>query len=388
MSTTIDTDDIEEAQDFSFPPLYSLQVGGKFLLWVVSSRFYRGSRIIQTVYGEEGGKLQTSEREVEPRGNRSMLEQTLLMMRRSYLRKMERAPYYTPHRGSSLHPKMMKAYDFDPERTRLEFPVAYQPKVDGIRTCAFIENSEVMIRTYHGKHKSNLHHLYSQLRTLLAFLPPQTEMIDGELLHVDGRPLNELVSIFNTKEDHPEIKKLYLAVFDIFIPEWNYGQRLETLRRAFAEFRRQIPSRKRHLRSLPTYIANDIDELHAEYSFMLAHRYRNTHIEGIMIKKLDKPYVSGRRANILKWKDVMDSEFEIVGHSIAAGNQHGAVIFHLVTDDGKTFKAVPSMPLSVRREMALHAEEYYGKQATVEYYNLTVNGIPSHATLKCIRDYE
>lgn len=379
-----------EDQNFCFPTLYSPKTGGKYLIWTIFSLINRdGQREIVTVYGDEHGEKQCARKLVVPKAKRNFIEQALLRMRNRYLMQLRCAPYYSPIRGEVDHPSMMKAYTFEPGKTKLAFPVAYQPKVDGIRICCFRQGNEITILTYQGKKKTNLSHLIPQLEILLAYLPSTCKMVDGELLHVDGLALNDIVSIFNTsKVVHKDITKLYLCVFDIYVPGVAYVERLQFLQQALCLYRKTIPRDQRVLHSLPTKTAQDMDELRRAFVWSITHTYRNTHVEGLMIKKLDAIYVSNRSNNILKWKSVKDGEYLIVGHTLATGVHSGAVVFRMITKDGKEFNAVPSMSLKERRLLAEKAQEYYGKYATVEYYNLTVNGLPHHGTMKCIRNYE
>jgi hypothetical protein len=96
-----------------------------------------------------------------------------------------------------------------------------------------------------------------------------------------------------------------------------------------------------------------------------------------------------RSKDLQKYKDFMDSEFEIVGGKLATGLEEGCIVFRVKTEDGKEFEVKPKGTREMRREWARDMDNIVGKMLTVRYPLLSEDGIPcSGAVGIAIRDYE
>lgn len=111
--------------------------------------------------------------------------------------------------------------------------------------------------------------------------------------------------------------------------------------------------------------------------------------EGSIVRTFNGTYKAGHRsADLLKLKDFLDAEFEIVGFTDGRGKDEGAVIFTCVTESGKTFDVRPEGSLDDRRRMFRDGESYIGKPLTVRYQTLTDGGLPLFPVAVAVRDYE
>lgn len=397
---TIDPEDCPKR--FKFPALYAAQFGGGRLFWQIS---FDGECNMIMKHGHEGGVITTSSREIVPKAGRNMIQQALLQMSKKHADKQCKKPYYSPNifEPSRVSHKMMKGNRYEEGKTRLNYPVFVQPKLDGVRIC-FVRGGEggCTAYTYQGKVKDNLDHVKIHAMKLFSLLPGNCDMIDGELLHREGAPLCDIISIFNTsKTVHDDIGKLYYAIFDLRMIDTTYNIRLKTLQAALHHYRRMYPIKlERMIRSVPTRRIYDPDTLKKYHDKILDRSYHGSEIEGIMIKKSANGgtkgttawkaslYTETRTSNIMKWKYFMDDEFEIIGATAGKGGHDGAIIFRLVTKSGGEFKATPKMTLEERRRLYKIRNRLVGKMATVVYRTLNKYGTPVHANVKIIRDYE
>jgi len=97
----------------------------------------------------------------------------------------------------------------------------------------------------------------------------------------------------------------------------------------------------------------------------------------------------GRRSNVMiKVKPTITSEFLMVGHSyerrFIKGVAHDLILYTCITPDGVTFTVTPEGDVESR---CIQPPEYKDEDEwyTVEYRELTVNGVPFHGVGKGFR---
>jgi len=123
-----------------------------------------------------------------------------------------------------------------------------------------------------------------------------------------------------------------------------------------------------------------LDELYGEY---VEQGY-----EGQMIR-LDGPYENKRSSKLLKRKEFVDEEYEILGYDEGTGNREGTVKhFKFKNKDGREFNSNVKGTFEYMAELLERGEELIGKQATIKYFNLTPDGVPRFPYVIAIRDYE
>lgn len=109
--------------------------------------------------------------------------------------------------------------------------------------------------------------------------------------------------------------------------------------------------------------------------------------EGTMLRNYDSMYQLNKRTKDLqKYKDFMETEFEIVGFTEGEGHEKGQVIWICKTKDNEEFNVVPVGTRVHRRKLFKEAEKHIGKQLTVIHFGYTDKGIPRIAKGKDIRE--
>jgi DNA ligase-1 len=121
--------------------------------------------------------------------------------------------------------------------------------------------------------------------------------------------------------------------------------------------------------------------------------------EGAIVRANDCLYRLGlyRSGDLLKFKEFIDHEFEIIGGKEAEGTQEGCVTFKVrgaaIDRDRKQgpvveFDVNPRGSLEQRRVWMAELSSLTGKKITVRYFNLTDDGVPTFPVGIVIRDYE
>jgi DNA ligase-1 len=124
-----------------------------------------------------------------------------------------------------------------------------------------------------------------------------------------------------------------------------------------------------------------LDQLHEQYVL--------DGYEGLMARDPKAPYENKRSYTLLKYKEFIDAEFEILDVVEGDGNRSGMMgRVVLANVDGSTFDANSRGDVDFYTDMLLNKEQYIGKLATVRYQNLTPDGVPRFGVIHSTRDYE
>ena len=135
---------------------------------------------------------------------------------------------------------------------------------------------------------------------------------------------------------------------------------------------------------VPTFEAEDKEHLDDYYG-----KYLDDGFEGQMVRVTDSPYQNKRSKNLLKRKEFIDEEFEVIDIEEGSGNRTGTVK-HLVckNKDGKTFNSNVKGNFEYLEEILKNKKDYIGKLATIKFFQYTPDGVPRFPYAIGFRDYE
>jgi len=281
----------------------------------------------------------------------------------------------------------MLAHDYNKRGKSIQFPCYVQRKYDGTR-CVGIPLKGLFSRN--RKAYPHLQHIQKELNTLSPHL-----ILDGEL-YSDTLTFQEIVGLVKRETlkpgDEEKQKQIQFHVYDI-INNLPYEMRMKTLQTLFTSApvgtRGSAPSgaiqenKFKHLVLVQTDVCQTEDhmkELHAKY---VAEGY-----EGIMLRNKTGPYKCARSADLQKFKEFFDNEYEVVDFKEGEGQEAGCVLWVCQTEEGKVFHCRPRGTREDRIQLFQEGKKYVGKHLTVRYQELTNDGIPRFPVGIAFRDYE
>lgn len=270
---------------------------------------------------------------------------------------------------ASLAPTLAKEYD----EKHVILPAYVQPKLDGIRLLAGRIKGDLVLLTRSGKDaRSSVH---DKIKSVLKNTIKENQWFDGEMYDHNARNFSEIVHRF--RKDPENLQYHVFDMYDMKHPELTFKQRFKMLKAV-------VKSKDRAVRIVPTYVAKTIQDIHKKHAAFVKDGY-----EGSIIRNQEAAYQPGKRTwDLVKFKNFITDEFEIVDATKGTGGHEGAIIWILKTPSGKRFKAVMAAPLERRKEMFDSRSKYIGKLLTVKFQEYSKDKIPRFPVGLAIRDYE
>lgn len=380
--------------------LFKLSKRGSILHFEVIARRIEDGAVLITRKGILGGTMQEDIKPMYPKNvgranettpwqqTKIMYESKILDLRdKSYkiipswdeMTTKDIIQYLIPTRGTDymgrLRPQLAQK-----DIEKITLPGYLQRKFDGMRCKTNWENSTDGSNVGHtwskyGRPLLNLQHIIDDLEPL-----PSGWFYDGELYHHD-RSLQQIVSMVKTAS--PENLKIQYRVYDLIGTGLPYKKRKKVLRRYL---RGAGPA----IHRVKTYKVHTWEEIDALFK-----RFKEEGYEGAMWRDPDGPYESGERSwHMIKVKDFMESEFEIVDVEEATGRDAGTALFVCITGDDHPKPGVEFnvRPMGTREERADYLDNFYekceGEMLTVRFQSWTDDGKPFHHRGVIIRNYE
>jgi ATP-dependent DNA ligase len=252
--------------------------------------------------------------------------------------------------------------------------VSIQPKLDGMR-CLATRNG-LTSRT--GEPITSVPHIAMALECL----PPEAKL-DGEL-YIHRTDLQTILSICKRHLPHNLSRIVRYHVFDMvdsgpFIErEANLTSIIKETENFFLkqqQFFRKVPEKVRTTKFPDEFPIEVVPTLHTNIksdTYQLQHllkqefkKWTNERYEGCIVRDSDSHYEPAHRSEfLLKYKEVMDHEFEIVD-VVEAANRCGT--FVCVTDEGKAFKCDPDWTVQAKRTLLKRTDYYIGRWLHVEF---------------------
>lgn len=276
----------------------------------------------------------------------------------------------------------MLAFKWQSRKKHMPFPCHVDPKLNGVR-CQY-QNGWMQSRS-HGLEDPKFWHLdmHQHIRAELSHVPPNI-MLDGEI-YFHGWSLQKINGAGGVNRLTPNDSTLQLEyhVFDCFNedrPELQFDYRRVLLHSLM--FRSPV-------KIVDSYLA--LDELMMESYFKL---FRSKGYEGAMVKNSTAPYgllencsnKENRWNYILKRKDWLDEEFEILDFTLTVGEK-GEAGFQLTCkgNNGRPSFNVGS-GLSDMELATFSACPPLGRLATVKFEMYSDLGRPLKPTILLIHE--
>jgi len=328
----------------------------------------------RTHSGQVGGVITTNEwticygKNVGRANETTDKEQTMAEAVAKRTKKLESGYFENiKHINKTQYFEPMLAAKWEDCKDKITYPIASQPKLDGIR-CIVTKNG---MFSRNGKPIISAPHIRESLDGLFTKYPDM--VLDGEL-YADkfANDFNKIVSLVKktkpTKEDLIQSEKqIEYHIYDLPSSNNNFKKRMWDLGIVFSTYLNLHP----YCRIVETYDCNNEDEVMELYGGYVEKGY-----EGQMLR-IDGKYENKRSKNLLKHKSFIDEEFEILDIVEGEGNRSGTAGYMVFnTGEGKRFKSNVKGTWDETAEMLKSKKKLIGKQATIKYFNLTPDGIP------------
>jgi DNA ligase-1 len=373
----------------NFAPLYSLNSNGSIQRWSIS---VEDNRIIKE-YGQIGGKMQSitdiirDGKNIGKSNETTPKEQAIAEATAQWEKKLKSGYSKTQKdaRSGVVDAKFvtggiepMLAHKFRDHSDKIKFPAFVQPKLDGIRCIAIIENGVATLWSRTRKPITGVPHIIKDLETKF---PDANIIFDGELYnHSYKNKFEEIVSFVRQeipKEGHEVVQ---YHIYDIVDTTKTFKQRQEWL----VTNRENIESNTPMVLNLVhTHEVEDDDVL--MYWFT---SWRLAGYEGAMVRNSKSMYEGKRSYGLQKIKEFDDDEFKITGIKSGRGRMAECAIFTCTTSKGDLFDCKMEGSLDVLKDILKNPRSVIGKMLTVRYQGFTNGNMPRFPIGVSVRDYE
>lgn len=372
-----------------FKPLYKKTKTGAIQEWKISVTqeqlfdIENGDGVIYTCpgeygylieFGQVGGEIQkkfnpTKGKNIGKSNETTPLQQAELEAMSRWLKQLDKG-YVVDIENDEPAILPMLAHKYYEHTEKVKYPCFVQPKLNGLRCLAILNDKTVDLISRKGKKFYGLEHIENELAENFG---PDI-ILDGEL-YIHGVPLQKIRSL-TAKFYEDETPDVEYHIYDIIKKNESFNSRwYDGIYETWPDTSKVVP--------VLTYEVENVDELYEFHSIFKGNGY-----EGSIIRNPNGLYEMNTRSyNLLKMKDFLDEEFEIIGAE-ENKNSPGQCSFILQTKEGNIFKSKPEGDTEYRESVWRDHKSLIGKMATVRFFEYTPDGVPFHSVVECIRDYE
>jgi ATP-dependent DNA ligase len=253
--------------------------------------------------------------------------------------------------------KPMLALKYTEHSKSVVWPSYIQPKYDGIR-CLHKGNQ---FWTRLGKEINS---------SITSHIKVDTGnyIFDGELMLPYPYSFQESIRAIKKYRDDITPQLLYY-VYDCYIPDnpnAPFKERWELLNFLLAY--QELQS----VQLIETKLVSNEEEFITQHTANVESGF-----EGSMLRSVEGPYAVGHRSkSLLKYKNLEDEDFLIVGVTEGEANFDGCAIFVCKTLNGNTFNVVPKGSIDYKKELYQDKDALIGKYLKVGFFGKTEDGVP------------
>ena len=324
----------------------------------------------RTVAGIQGGKMVTSEWKYTEGKNIGKVNETTPSEQAekeavAKWEKKEEKEYFEYESEVDSYDKFKPMLAHDYTKRPQDFGYS-QPKLDGIRCIARKDG----LYTRAGKEITTCNHIHGELEKFFRIYPGV--ILDGELYNHDLKDdFNKITSLvrkvkpssLEKEECHKLVQYHIYDCIDDMDASWTFSSRAEFIERVL------IDRAPKFSRVVPTSYCEDQESLDELYS-----KYTEDGYEGQMVRN-DMPYENKRSKNLLKRKEFITEEFNVVEVLEGQGNWAGyAKHFELELGDDRTFRSGVRGNQETLRELLEQDDK--PTWVTCRYFEKTPDGIP------------
>jgi DNA ligase 1 len=256
---------------------------------------------------------------------------------------------------------------YHPENLR--FPVALEPKIDGVRCIATVRDRKIDFVGRSGNELYHIDRIANEIQDRRSF--DRTVVIDGELFAGSFPETMQVVRRSTNLPDSWLHGRLVFHAFDL-LEEEEWDSKKCVL--PYIERRERMHSLLSNLtltQIVPMEVTQDLTQFAGITGIHLAQGH-----EGSMVKDFGGPYIFDRSSAWLKWKPVNTGDFQIVATYGGSGKfkgMLGGVVVKL--DNGNLCKVGGGFLQDQRQYYWEHQDKIIGKVIEVAYKWYTPDGM-------------
>lgn len=368
----------------TFNTLYSPNTNGSIQQWTISVT----NNIITKVYGQKGGKLQTTTDVVVNGKNINKINETTpatqaLAEALAQWEKKLKSGYCQNQKDAETGKvdenfitggiEPMLAHKFSEHASKVVYPCYAQPKLDGIRCIAIVTGGKCTLWSRTRKPIKSMPHIVAEIERQFAGRGDCT--LDGELYnHSYKNKFEEIVSLVRPDAPKAGHRVVQYHIYDMTAQMWTFEQRSTFLAEHI---------KSNHVLILVDTVAVNQDEVTAVFT-----KYRKNGYEGAMIRNTLSLYENKRSYGLQKVKEFDDAEFEVVGVEAGRGRMADCAIFSCTTKKGDNFNCKMEGSLDGLKDFLKSPAKAIGKMLTVRFQGMTNGNVPRFPIGVTLRDYE
>lgn len=357
----------------TLPTLFKLTSTEAVQTWSIGVE----KNIIVVLHGQQGGKIQRTEETIKEGKNIGRSNQTTpeeqawaeatakweSKIKKGYVEDIGRALKKESDVEGGYLP--MLAHKFADHGYKIQYPAYIQPKLNGHRCLATIENGVAKLWSRTRKPITSCPHIVEELQTIY---PTGTHNLDGELYnHAYKDNFEELASLIRQEVPADNCTEVQYHIYDKSAPG-DFEDRVEEL---FCE----LAGIFKYIKMTYSKWVDNEDEMMVEFESFLKAGY-----EGAMARNAKGEYQGKRSYNLQKVKEFQDAEFKIVGIKEGRGSYAGCGIFicHSPTAPAgeDTFDVKMRGPKERLAEFLKDPSLWQGKELVVKYQYMSKYQIP------------
>ena len=267
------------------------------------------------------------------------------------------------------------AQKFEEKRLKGKIEVAVEPKLDGIRCFAIVENGSALLYARSGKLITNFD---STIGAELALLPDGC--YDGEIMGEDFVALMRQAY----RKENVITDGTYLSLFD-YLPmkEWKTRESALSCKERYSSLNLWLQSSDwKYLKIIPRWtVAANYEEIMSLHNEFVAKGF-----EGAMIKDLEAPYKFGRGPEVMKLKAFHDVDLKIEKLLEGTGKHSGKLGSVVVDYNGVDVQVGSGFSDDLRKAIWDNPAGFLGRVIEVRYQEETPDGSLRFPTFVCFRN--
>jgi len=266
------------------------------------------------------------------------------------------------------------AQQFDEKRIADVSKVYVEPKLDGIRCFAIVENNEAKLFARSGKLISNFDNTIGTALRVLG-----DGCYDGELMGEDFVALMRQAY----RKENTDVSYAYLSLFDyLSLEEWRSGDVVTSTKDRYAELKKRVDGSNPFIDIVDRHeVPANVKEIMALHQIFVESGY-----EGAMVKTIDAPYQFGRSYDVMKVKTFFDADLIIERLEEGSGRHNGRLGAVVVDYLGTKVKVGSGFTDELREAVWSDQDKFVGRMIEVRYQEVTHDGSLRFPTFVCFRN--